>query len=88
MAVLPTIGAFIAAVAIGWFVGWFAPGLRLAFLIHAEARDLMAQHGDGAAAEVETRIARALWRCDQHEAECWRRVGQVIERLSVTDQGR
>jgi hypothetical protein len=69
------VGAIAGAALIGWLFGT----LRQALILHAEAMDLITDHGADAAAEVERRIAKAMWRRDQDEVSYWRQVGQAVE---------
>ena len=79
--VAPLIGTFVGACVIGCAIGSVTHWLQMGLLFHAQACDLLADYGAEAAAEAKRRIARALRRCDEQEAEKWRKVALVIDQL-------
>ena len=79
--VAPLIGTVVGACMIGCAIGSVTHWLQMRSLFHAQAFDLMADYGAGAAAEAQLRIAEALRHYDEHEAEKWRKVALVIDRL-------
>lgn len=79
--VAPLIGTFIGACVVGCTIGSVTHWLQMGLLFHAQACDLKADYGAGAAAEAQRRMAWALKYRDEQEAEKWRKVALVIERL-------
>jgi hypothetical protein len=76
------IGTWLAATALGMGLGSLIHWLQMGFVYHADARELLAEHGDGAAAEVERRFVLALRLHDAQGAERWRKVSLALETLS------
>jgi hypothetical protein len=79
--VAPLIGTFVGACVIGCTIGSVTHWIQMGLHHHAQACDLMADYGAGAAAEAQRRMARALRHRDEQEAENWRKVALVIARL-------
>lgn len=70
---------------IGCGIGSVTHWLQMGLLFHAQACDLMADYGAGAAAEAQRRMARALRHRDEQGAENWRKVALVIERIQLLE---
>ncbi len=81
----PLIGTIVGACVIGCTIGSVTHWIQMGLLFHAQACDLMADYGAGAAAEAQRRMARALRHRDEQEAENWRKVALVIERIQSVE---
>lgn len=84
--VAPLIGTFVGACVVGCAIGSVTHWIQMGLHFHAQACDLMADYGAGASSEAQRRRAGAVRRFDEQEAENWRKVGLVIERIRSVER--